>query len=151
MLFQSMSSIIAALVIGFVYSWRLALIILAFAPFMIVSGAIRAKFIYGKKKGAGGNAAFEEGGKVTSLLKMLLRIIIYFRCEFVVHLVLLKNVHCVLCVCITRFFLQILLSITVDWYIFMQCFKFNKICHKKFIFFSSFVLFNAIVCEIFVV
>ena len=64
MVIQSFTSVGGALIIGFVYSWQMALILIAFTPFMVISGVVRAKFIYGKQGGGGNNASLEEGGKV---------------------------------------------------------------------------------------
>lgn len=62
---QSFAGIAAALAIGFVFSWQLTLIILAFAPFMMIAGIVRTKMIFGKGKGTESNEALEQGGKVT--------------------------------------------------------------------------------------
>ena len=40
---MSLSSVTAGLVIGFIYSWKITLLILAFMPFLIVSAVVRAK------------------------------------------------------------------------------------------------------------
>ncbi|EDV26960.1 uncharacterized protein TRIADDRAFT_54424 [Trichoplax adhaerens] len=48
---QSIVSMVAALVIAFVYGWKLALVILGCVPFIVVSGAIQMRvFIGGAKK-----------------------------------------------------------------------------------------------------
>ena len=60
---QSMSSIGAGIIIGFIYSWELTLLILGFAPFMLASGFIQMKVLSGN---AGDKkTALENAGKVS--------------------------------------------------------------------------------------
>lgn len=47
MVFQAASSIIAGLIIGFIYSWQLSLLICAVAPLMAVSGFIEMRIVMG--------------------------------------------------------------------------------------------------------
>ena len=47
MMIASVTSLVTGLVIGFVYSWQLALVILAFAPFMVAAGFIQMKMMSG--------------------------------------------------------------------------------------------------------
>ena len=47
MLFQAASSIIAGLIIGFIYSWQLALMICAVAPLMAIAGFIEMRIVMG--------------------------------------------------------------------------------------------------------
>ena len=57
---QSAVSMVTALVIAFVYGWKLALVILACVPFIIASGAIQMKIFMGgakKNKDAADKAA----------------------------------------------------------------------------------------------
>ncbi|KAK2189433.1 hypothetical protein NP493_106g00021 [Ridgeia piscesae] len=57
-------SILAGLVIGFVYSWQLTLVILAFAPFLVIGGTLQFKMMSG---GTGtSQGALEGAGKVAT-------------------------------------------------------------------------------------
>jgi ABC-type transport system involved in Fe-S cluster assembly fused permease/ATPase subunit len=42
-----MFSLLAAIVIGFVYNWKISLVCLACVPLMVLSGAMQAKFQQG--------------------------------------------------------------------------------------------------------
>ena len=50
------------MVIGFVFSWKLTLVILAFTPLLLVAGAIQMRIHTGQA--AAGQSALEEAGKV---------------------------------------------------------------------------------------
>lgn len=59
----SIANIGTAFVIGFYYSWKLALVTIAFLPLVAVGGALQMKVMQGY---AGGNqSAQEEAGKVS--------------------------------------------------------------------------------------
>jgi len=63
-------SILAGLAIGFVYSWQLTLVILAFAPFLVIGGTLQFKMMSG---GTGtSQGALEGAGKVGYTLPFLL-------------------------------------------------------------------------------
>ncbi|ELU04466.1 hypothetical protein CAPTEDRAFT_135774, partial [Capitella teleta] len=59
---QSLASIGAGIAIGFAYSWELTLMIIAFAPFILMSSAIQMKVVAGNKEA--NRAAMEGAGKV---------------------------------------------------------------------------------------
>ena len=61
---QSLSSIGAGIGIGFAYSWKLTLLIIAFAPFILMSGFIQMKVVAGNKEA--NRAAMEGAGKVST-------------------------------------------------------------------------------------
>jgi len=61
-IFQSMAAILIALGIGFVFSWQLTLLICAFAPFMLIAGAMQMKVMQGNKKAD--DEAMLEAGKI---------------------------------------------------------------------------------------
>lgn len=60
---QSLCSILTGLVIGFVYSWKLSLLICGFAPLMMIGGFIQMKVMTGGAKGD--KIALEEAGKIS--------------------------------------------------------------------------------------
>lgn len=56
-------SILAGLIIAFIYSWKLTLLIIAFLPFIMIGGALQMQMLAGA---AGKNKeALEAAGKVT--------------------------------------------------------------------------------------
>ncbi|KAI0227963.1 ATP-dependent translocase ABCB1 [Lamellibrachia satsuma] len=57
-------SIIAGVLIGFIYSWELTLVILAFAPFLVISGTLQIKMMAGNMGMSQG--ALEEAGKIAT-------------------------------------------------------------------------------------
>jgi ATP-binding cassette subfamily B (MDR/TAP) protein 1 len=60
---MAITSIVAGLVIGFIYSWKLTLLIIAFLPFLMIGGALQMKMLNGA---AGKNKeALESAGKVS--------------------------------------------------------------------------------------
>ncbi|XP_060595692.1 ATP-dependent translocase ABCB1-like [Ruditapes philippinarum] len=60
--FMAITSIVAGLVIGFIYSWKLTLLIIAFLPFLMIGGALQMKMLNGA---AGKNKeALESAGKI---------------------------------------------------------------------------------------
>lgn len=61
-LLQSFASIGCGLTIGFVYSWKLTLFIVAFAPFIMVAGFLQMKVFTGTADGD--MDKLEEAGKV---------------------------------------------------------------------------------------
>uniref|UniRef100_X2B039 Bile salt export pump n=1 Tax=Capitella teleta TaxID=283909 RepID=X2B039_CAPTE len=60
--FQSMASVGAGIVIGFVYSWKLTLLILGFLPFLVVGGILQMKVMQGYS--GKGQEALEGAGKI---------------------------------------------------------------------------------------
>ncbi|CAD5117246.1 DgyrCDS6041 [Dimorphilus gyrociliatus] len=60
---QSFCSIVTGLVIGFVFSWKLSLLICGFAPFMMIGGFIQMRVMTGGAKGD--KEALEEAGKIS--------------------------------------------------------------------------------------
>lgn len=48
LVFQCLSTLIAALIIAFVFEWRTALVAIGTMPFIVLSGAIRGKFRTGQ-------------------------------------------------------------------------------------------------------
>lgn len=59
---MSLTSIVAGLVIGFIYSWKLTLLIIAFLPLLMIGGFLQMKMLTGA---AGKNKkALESAGKV---------------------------------------------------------------------------------------
>jgi ABC-type multidrug transport system fused ATPase/permease subunit len=71
MLFQSLASIGAGIIIAFVFSWKLALFILALMPFFLVGALLEMKgmkgFAVSNKK------ALEHAGQVTSHMNVCSR------------------------------------------------------------------------------
>jgi len=67
--FQAISSIGVGIIIGFVFSWELTLLLLAFAPLVIISGFIEMKVVSGNSSDL--KKAFEEAGKVCYCMIML--------------------------------------------------------------------------------
>jgi len=65
MAFQSFASIGTGIIIGFVYSWKLTLFIIAFVPLFLIAGVLQMKGL----KGFSGNTteALEQAGKVGCL------------------------------------------------------------------------------------
>ena len=57
---QSMAAIAAALGIGFAFCWELTLLILAFAPFILIAGFIQMRKFSGKSN----RKSTEDAGKV---------------------------------------------------------------------------------------
>ena len=65
MALMSVCSLLAGVIIAFIYSWKLSLIVLAFFPFMAIAGALQMKMLTGA---AGKNKeALEASGKVRSM------------------------------------------------------------------------------------
>ena len=64
---QAAATIIAALVIAFIYGWKLALVILAFLPIMVLSGKVQGKVIAGSAQSE--KSHIQEAGKVRKLLR----------------------------------------------------------------------------------
>lgn len=60
--FQSIAALGTGIVIGFIYSWKLTLLILAFMPFIVIAGYINMKVMSGFS--GEGQEALEESGKV---------------------------------------------------------------------------------------
>ncbi|ELU17748.1 hypothetical protein CAPTEDRAFT_209638 [Capitella teleta] len=60
---QSLSSVGVGILIGMIYSWKLSLLVVAFMPFIMMSGAISVKRATGNSK-AGKRNPLEESGKV---------------------------------------------------------------------------------------
>ena len=46
---QSLAALIMGLIIGFVYSWKLTLLVLCFAPIVLIAGFVQMKFVYRNK------------------------------------------------------------------------------------------------------
>ena len=61
---QSMSTIVTALVIAFIFGWKLALVVLGFMPFLVVTGLLQGRMIKGLSES--NIHALEEGGRVTT-------------------------------------------------------------------------------------
>lgn len=61
-LIQGFASIGGGLVIGFIYSWQLTLVVVAFAPFMLLSGFIEMRAFAGSQGEK--NKKMEEASKV---------------------------------------------------------------------------------------
>lgn len=61
-LLQALASIILGLTIGFVYSWKLALVLTAFGPFMMLAGFVQMRVMTGNSNT--NKEALETAGKV---------------------------------------------------------------------------------------
>lgn len=59
---EAFSTIVAALVIAFVYGWKLALLVLAFLPIMIAAGIVQGRVVGGSAKSE--KSTLLEAGKV---------------------------------------------------------------------------------------
>ena len=66
MLFQSFAAIGVGIILGFVYSWQMALFMLGLVPLFFLAAMIQMKFTKGFS--AGRNEILEEAGKVNSYL-----------------------------------------------------------------------------------
>ena len=66
MALQSIASIGTGVIIGLVYSWKLALFILAFMPFILVAAMLQMRITKGFT--SKNNSALEGAGKVKNLL-----------------------------------------------------------------------------------
>ncbi len=73
---QAFSSIGIGLAIGFVYSWKLSLMILAFAPFIVFFSYLEMKFMM-IGNGAKDKEALETAGKVITFTLITLRGILF--------------------------------------------------------------------------
>lgn len=62
---QSVSCLGAGFIIGFIYSWKLTLMIIGFVPFMMAAGMLQMKIMGGSAKR--GQTALEGAGKVSHL------------------------------------------------------------------------------------
>jgi len=80
---QSFGSIGFGLIIGFINSWELTLFVLAFAPFMLITGFVRVKIVLGTRGER--NKNMEEAAKVwcTSTIIVLLRYVTIFIFELI--------------------------------------------------------------------
>ncbi|XP_021371104.1 multidrug resistance protein 2-like [Mizuhopecten yessoensis] len=61
---ESLATVTAALIIAFIYSWKLTLVIFAFMPLTVLSGVMHVKMLRGFSKG--NKTVTEEAGKLTS-------------------------------------------------------------------------------------
>ena len=59
---EAMATIVAALAIAFIYGWKLALVILAFLPVMVLAGKVQGRVLAGSAKS--GKSYIQEAGKV---------------------------------------------------------------------------------------
>ena len=66
---QSVANMGVAVVIAFVYGWKLALVVCAFLPLLVVSGVVQGKLLSGFSKQNRGR--LEEGAKVKVQAKNL--------------------------------------------------------------------------------
>ena len=66
---STVSSIGTGVIIGFIFSWKLTLGILAFVPFILAAGVLQMKMLGGYTKE--GNEALEHAGKVWNILQVL--------------------------------------------------------------------------------
>ena len=70
-LVSTVSSIGTGVIIGFIFSWKLTLGILAFVPFILAAGVLQMKMLGGYTKE--GNEALEHAGKVCYIPQVLAR------------------------------------------------------------------------------
>jgi ABC-type bacteriocin/lantibiotic exporter with double-glycine peptidase domain len=61
-LIQSFGSITYGIIIGFIYSWKLTLVVLGFAPLMLVTSVIKMRIVYGSQGHI--NKKMEQAAKV---------------------------------------------------------------------------------------
>ena len=66
MFIRSVSSLLGGCIIGFVYSWKLTLVFMAFAPFLIATGFIEMSLMKGSAQAD--KEALEKAGKVCILM-----------------------------------------------------------------------------------
>jgi len=59
---QGLASIGTGVIIGFIYSWKLTLCIIGFAPFILLGGYVQMNLLSGYSSGSHG--AHEQAGKV---------------------------------------------------------------------------------------
>ena len=69
MFIRSVSSLVGGLIIGFIYSWKLTLVFMAFAPFMIASGFLEMSLMKGSAQAD--KEALESAGKVRLVMSLL--------------------------------------------------------------------------------
>ena len=62
-LLMNIAALGAGIIIGFVYSWKLTLLVLVFMPMIAVAGVIEMKILQGTANS--GKEALEEAGKVS--------------------------------------------------------------------------------------
>ena len=63
---EASATIVASLVIAFIYGWKLALVILAFLPVMVLAGKVQGRAVAGSAKS--GKSHLQEVGKVRKLV-----------------------------------------------------------------------------------
>ena len=61
---MSLAALGTGVIIGFVYSWKLTLLVLAFMPMIAVAGLIEMKILQGTANS--GKSALEQAGKVST-------------------------------------------------------------------------------------
>jgi ABC-type bacteriocin/lantibiotic exporter with double-glycine peptidase domain len=59
---EAVSTLVAALVIAFVYSWKLTLVILCFLPVMVIAGKVQGSVVAGSATSE--KTQLSEAGKV---------------------------------------------------------------------------------------
>jgi len=69
LILQNFSSLAAGLIIGFIYSWQLTLLIIAFIPFIIAGGFLESRLITGFA--SKDRKALENAGKVRIFISFL--------------------------------------------------------------------------------
>ncbi|KAK6172116.1 hypothetical protein SNE40_018066 [Patella caerulea] len=83
MVFQNVAAMLTAIIIAFIYGWKLTLVILAFVPFIMLAGAIQMKVLAGV---AGKNKeALEGAGKVAVEAIESIRTVVSLSLELVFH------------------------------------------------------------------
>ena len=61
---MSLAALGTGVIIGFVYSWKLTLLVLAFMPMIAIAGLIEMKILQGTANS--GKSALEQAGKVST-------------------------------------------------------------------------------------
>ena len=68
---QSLSAVVCGLIIGFVFSWKLTLLVMCFLPFILIAAIIRTRNHYryrGPRKRDGADESTDNAGKVAANL-----------------------------------------------------------------------------------
>jgi ATP-binding cassette subfamily B (MDR/TAP) protein 1 len=79
---QNLTSLVAGIVISFVFEWRTSLVALGLMPFMIIAGAIQMKFTTGFSEKS--DAAYKESAQLIMESMMNIRTVSSFGYENVI-------------------------------------------------------------------
>ena len=69
---MNLASLTTGIIIAFVYSWKLALCVLAFMPMIAIAGVLQMKILQGTANS--GKSALEQAGKVSGYVRVHLNV-----------------------------------------------------------------------------